>query len=114
MFKITPFRQVKWPVTISVPQDGGRVQKHEITARFDILPQSRLDDLVRGQRGADEDKDLLREVLLGWDGVADEDGVAIEFADAPRDQLLDIPYVRGALLKAYFEAASGSAAARKN
>lgn len=114
MFKIAKSRCVKWPVTISVPQSGGTVQKHKIEAEFDLLTQSRLQEVMAADRNDDGDAALLREVLLGWDGVADEAGQPVEFSDEARNDLVDIPYVRAALIRGYFEAASGNAAARKN
>lgn len=114
MFKIAKDRRIKWPVTISVPQSGGTVQKHKIEAEFDLLTQSRLAEVMASDRNADGDTALLREVLVGWEGVADESGQPVEFSAETRDDLVDIPYVRAALIRSYFEAASGNAAARKN
>lgn len=113
MFKIVKQRRVEWPVVIPVPQSGGKVQKHEITAEFDILPQTRIEEITAEARSGDQDKALLREVLVGWDDVAGEDGQPIGFSPEARDALIDISYVRAALMRAYFEASSG-AAARKN
>lgn len=114
MFKIAKDRRVTWPVTIPVPQSGGSVQKHKIEAEFDILGQSRLEEVMQEDRNADQDAALLREVLVGWDGVAGENGEPMPFSAAALNDLVDIPYVRAALIRAYFEAASGNAAARKN
>jgi len=116
MFKIAASRTIAWPVVIPVPQDGGRVQKFEIQAEFLMLLKSSLDEVTSAARsdGDDGDLALLREVLVGWSRVCDEAGNPIEFNAEARDALIDIPYVRLALLKSYFEASSGSAASRKN
>ena len=114
MFKIAKNRRIKWPVVISVPQDGGAVQKQKITAEFDILPASAVDQLMQEARSGDQDAALLFEVLVGWDDVSSEDGQPLDFSPEACKELVDISYARNALLRAYFEAASGSAAARKN
>lgn len=114
MFKIAKARRVAWPVIISVPQSGGTVQKHKIEVEFDLLLQSRAQEVMQVDRSADQDEALLNEVVVGWSGVADEEGHPVEFSLEARGSLVDIPYVRTALIRAYFEAASGNAAARKN
>lgn len=114
MFKIAKTRRVTWPVTIPVPQSGGSVQKHKIDVEFDLLTQTRLTEVMAEERNADQDAALLREVVVGWSGVANEDGEPVEFSAAALADLVDISYVRSALIRAYFEAASGNAAARKN
>lgn len=113
MFKIAKDRRIDWPVLIAVPQTGGTVQKHKITVMFVILAQSRLDEIVQEAGGGDQDKAVLGAVIAGWDGVAGDDGQPVDFSAEALAALLDIPYARTALLRAYFEAASG-AAARKN
>ncbi len=60
-------------------------------------------------------KDLPDRVLVGWKRVKDESGTNDEpFTPENRAKMLQIPYVRMALLKAYYEASQGQGAERKN
>ncbi len=44
---------VAWPCTIRVPLDDGKLEEQGCTARFRVLPQSRLDALYpAGQKSA--------------------------------------------------------------
>jgi len=108
MFKVAKTKTVRWPVTVKVPQDGGRTQDAEFTAEFDVIPQQTMDAVVLAAG------DLLDRVLIGWEGVADESGQATPYSSEAKKDLLDITYVRHALFGAYSEVQQGRAAARKN
>lgn len=110
MFKIVEKTSIEWPVNVEVPQDGGRTTKHSFSAVFRVLPQEEITSLAENN----EDPVFLSEVLIGWSGVADESGTPIEYSDEMKAKLLSIPYVRRAVLVAFFEASNGKAAARKN
>lgn len=109
MFKLTEKRTIKWPVTVDVPQDGGSTRPAKFTVEFRLLDQSDIDVSLAQARN---DAEFLFEVMQDWEGVADEDGQTIEFSDDTARRVVDIPYVRNALLRAYFEAVSGGR--RKN
>lgn len=53
-------------------------------------------------------------MLLDWREVTGEDGQPLPFTPEARDALIDIPYVRIALMAAFVEANNGQAAAVKN
>jgi len=108
------FRQVesfKWPVRIHVPVDGGRKEVREIEAEFRVLSPEQVAAHVAAARGGDESSDLaiLRDVLIGWSGVGGEGGDEIPYSDVWRDKILAVPYVRRAVITAYFDAVSGEA-----
>ncbi len=105
-----------WPVVISKPVDGGRVQKHEVTMDFVLLSQREIDDQVEASRASGEsaDVDILHRVLRGMGGFKDHAGNPIPYSEEMRDKVLRIPYVRIAFINAYFQAAAGQKAARKN
>jgi hypothetical protein len=111
MFRIATKRTVEWPVTVSIPQDGGKVMKATFTAHFEILDQARIDDIVFGRDP--EQSDLLDAALIGWRGVTDETGNELPFTPENKRALLDITYVRTALLAAHAQLHRGEAA-RKN
>ena len=109
MFQIATKTTCKWPGTVLVPQDGGKRGKQTFTAEFALLPDERSRALRNGEIS---DDDFLREVLVGWSGVADADGADLPFSDEARDRLIAIPYVRVALIEAYFDFVAGGR--RKN
>lgn len=111
MFKLEEQKNVKWPVTVNIPRDGGRTTKAEFTAHFELLPQTEFREIYEQENASDED--LVRRVLTGWDGVADADGQPIEYNEDAREMMIRIPYVRAAMVSAYLECSHGKAA-RKN
>lgn len=111
MFKLEEQKNIKWPVTVNIPCDGGRTTKGEFTAHFELLPQDEFREIYAQDNASDED--LLRRVLTGWDGVADADGQPIEYNEDTREMMIRIPYVRAAMITAYLECSHGKAA-RKN
>jgi hypothetical protein len=120
MFKLDDNEETiikNWPVIISVPQDGGAVQKNEISADYLLLPQDQLDDLLAASReseGGTTDADILRRVVIRVGGVADADGKTLDYMPELLERLIKIPFCRAALVTTYFEAASGKKAKRKN
>jgi hypothetical protein len=106
MFKLVNKRTVKWPVTIQVPQDGGGSRPSKITCEYELLPQAELDDLL----AASGDAAFLRQVVLGIDGLADEDGQTLAYSDEIAGQLFQIVYARNAIMSGYFEALAGGRA----
>jgi hypothetical protein len=111
MFKVARKRTVKWPVTVSIPQDQGKTTKATFTAEFELLDQQRIDDIVMGRDP--EQPDLLAAALIGWEGVADEAGNELPFTPENKRALLEITYVRTAILVAHAQLHRGEAA-RKN
>ena len=107
-FRLAKKRTVKWPVTIQIPADGGKVTPATITAEFEVLDTEEID------RVGNEGGDVLSRALIGWHGVADEDGNDIPFTEENKKSFLGITYVRAALYNAYAEVQQGRAAARKN
>lgn len=111
-----------WPITLILPVDGGRREKHTFDGEFKRLPQTRINEIVRQARAMErgrlnedeglEDQDAAREVLTGWSGVVDDDGKEIPFSSGTLAQLLEIPTVAGQIVRAWFE--SLEVAKRKN
>ena len=107
MFKLVENLEYDWPVQVRVPADGGKHKLQKFTAKFRAIGQDRTNELMESA-GLKVDEVLLREVLVGWgDDVGDSQGKAIAFDDDARDRLLQIPYVRTALAKAYNDSVSG-------
>lgn len=111
-----------WPVTLIIPVDGGRREKHTFDGEFRRLPQSRINEIIRlarlQERGRLDDgeeladQDAAREILAGWSGVVDDDGKEVPFTESAVGQLLEIPTVAGQIIRAWFD--SLEVAKRKN
>jgi len=109
VFKLAAVKSVKWPIDVPIPQDGGTVRKARFTAVFEMLPEGEYEEV------AALDGRVAERVLIGWEGIAPEDGQGeTPYSEEAKTQLLAIPYVRLAVLKAYLQAQSGTEAARKN
>ena len=98
----------KWPVEVQEPSDKkpGKFEKSEFTAIFKRVKISELEGLTEA-----EGVGLLKKVLVGWEGVNDEDGDPIEFSEAELDDFSDdvdwLKAVLAAYTDTYGEAKSG-------
>jgi len=113
-FVIKKDKSYTWPITISEPVDGGQFNDQKVRVKFKMLSQGRIDEIVKNE--AEEDADILNDVLIGWDdGVfKDESGADLAFNEDNKDLILSVPFVRGALVKGFFESIAGKALRRKN
>ena len=113
-FIIKKDKSYTWPVTISEPIDGGGFNDQKVRVKFKMLSQGRIDEIIKNE--AEEDADILSDVLIGWDDEAfkDETGVSLSFSPDNKDMILSIPFVRNALVKGFFESIAGKAFKRKN
>ena len=104
MFQIqTHDTPIKWPVTVSVPVDGGKVQDHVFTAHFHWLDGDDLDAAaVQGDEAA------AKAVLSGWgDDFSGPDGQPLPFNDETANNAVKIPYLRRAIIAAYYDMING-------
>lgn len=111
-----------WPITLIIPMDGGRRDKHTFDGEFRRLPQSRINEIIRLARAAERgrlnddeellDQDAAKEILAGWSGVVDDDAKEVPYGESALAQLLDIPTVAGQIVRAWFD--SLDVAKRKN
>jgi hypothetical protein len=96
-----------YPVTIQQVGDGGRVSKHAISVTYEMVKQDEIDALT-----PQGDIPLLARVIIDWKGIQGDDGEALPCTEDTKDLALQVPHVRSALLRGFFEAISGGA--RKN
>lgn len=101
-----------WPVAVVFPADGGKVEKSTFDAIFKRVSQTRIQEIRDAiTEGKITDVQLASEVLVGWNGITDG-ADPIPFSESARAQVLDIPTVAAAIVRAWFESLSG--APRKN
>lgn len=110
MFKLSQNRRVTWPVTVSSPQDGGKVTKEKFEVVFEVLTKTEQDQATA------EGKDLLQLQVVGWpEGPLAKDGTTrVTFTEEAKAELLGVLHARMALFEAIGEINTGRAAARKN
>ncbi|MFD1914113.1 hypothetical protein [Halodurantibacterium flavum] len=101
MLKISKNPEFTHKVRVRVPVDGG-YSDQEFKARFRVLPWDEVEKLDRNPT------EQLRQIWIGWEDIADDQGVPVPYSDAVRDQLAALLYVRVALLSAYSDAISGA------
>lgn len=121
-FTLKQSASYSWPITLIIPADGGRRDKHTFEGEFRRLSQTRINEIISAARAMErgratddeiiEDQDAAKEILIGWSGVVDDEGEAIPFGDTSLGQMLEIPTVAGQIVRAWFE--SLDTAKRKN
>jgi hypothetical protein len=104
MLKVTARPQFRHKVDARVPTDGGfRDEVFEVTYRLASDPNADM------STSALQD-DFLRDIVVELHELADENGNAIPYSDAVRDQVFELPWAKLAIFKAYFAAVRGERA----
>ena len=107
-----------WPVAFDLPIDGGRHERQTFDGEFKRLPQSKIGPMVAELQkledlgDLDQITDIARDVLVRWSGINDDQGKEIPFSQKALDELLEVPFLAIAVLKAYMDSIKG--AKRKN
>ena len=101
-----------WKVELQVPTDDG-YQDIDFEVKFKMIPQSKLMKLAAKQRkDGSTDAEIVKEIMVGWRGVIDNEGKEIPYSIKARDQLLDTMGVASAIGEVFFD--SRVRAKRKN
>ena len=99
----------KWPVEVKEPSETkpGKFDSHEFTAIFNRVARSVLEGVTESEGAS-----LLKKVLVGWEGIKDEDGDEIKFSEAELDDFADdvdwLKAVLAAYTSTYGEAQAGN------
>src|SRR6059058_3658975 len=110
MFVLKKGNEYTWPVSFETPSDGGKFDRHSFDCVFRRIPQSKIKEMVSNT--GMNDAEFVREVLVGWKGIKDEQGQEIPFSELSLEEILDVPGLSGAIATAYLESIAG--AKRKN
>ena len=112
-FQLKQSDSYSWPITLILPVDGGRREKHTFDGELKRLPQSRINEIVKQARAMEsrfsdddeilEDQSAAREILVGWSGVVDDDGKEVKFSESSLNQLLEIPTIASQIVRAWFD-----------
>jgi hypothetical protein len=105
VFVLDPTPTFAHQVKVRVPSDGGHLDQ-SFKATFRVLPieKSATFDLTDGPSSTA----FLREIVTHLDDIVDATNAPVSYSDTLRDQLLELPYVRSALVAAYFAAIGGA------
>lgn len=102
MFKVTSEPQFTHAVKVQEPVDGG-FKESTFKVRFRVIPMDQL-KAEDGEEGEAAQKVSLRKVIVSMSDLIGEDDQPLPYSDDLRDQLLDMAYVRLALLQTYTKA----------
>lgn len=111
MFIIDQSETYKWPITVKTLDEAGKTKTQTFTAIFKRLPQTRLEEIGKAQGLSD--RELCKEILLGWEDVTDAAGAALPFTTSTLDRLLDSAGIASLLVTEFIQSITGGAA-RKN
>lgn len=93
----------KWPVSVEEPTDGGTFETSTFDATFKRVGRAEFSKL-----GSKSDLELLKAVLVGWEGIDDEAGKPIPFSLEAIKDFSDDPYWIRGVLKAYTDTFDGA------
>lgn len=117
-FKLSGATSYKWKVAGKLANES-----YSFAAEFAFLDQERIDYLLVAsakraallQRGEDDSelegvnhRTIADEVLVGWDGVTDDDGEPVDFTAAAKGKFLRIQGVAKAVCDAWAESLEGA------
>lgn len=116
MFTFSPNPEFTWPVTVMIPQDGGKKMPQTFTARFRAAPVDDIEAMMSGDEvvrlpAVEREMRLIGKIVVGWEGISDAAGTPVSFSPEALRQVAGLPYVRRAVTDAYYDAINGKAAA---
>ena len=117
MFILSPKPlEVFWPVTLSVPMDGGEVKKFQIELKYKILDTDEFKEKYPAFENSSVEElanfeDRMRafwaDMVTDWKEVGDEKGKPIKFTKAKFAAFLKKPYVATAVTNGYHDCVNG-------
>ena len=100
-FKIAQSDSYKTKVEVETTTETGKKEKSAFNVMFKRLTQTEITSIVDTENLTFEE--LMAKVLVGWDGLIDADNEPLDFNEANRTALYEIPQARYALREAYWE-----------
>ncbi|MBN4063842.1 hypothetical protein JYT79_03570 [Cardiobacterium sp. AH-315-I02] len=109
MFKLQEeSASIKWPVIVSVPQNGGKYTKQKFHLDFNVINIETAKDDFNTDDDETQNQAFFKTVITGFhDDVKDVNGEPLEFNDENLRRLINIPYVLSAIGVAYRDCISG-------
>lgn len=107
-FTLAPIESLKVRIKFTIPADTGKKQKRaDLLVTYRKRPVSEqkefLEDMASRIEKEDtrEDGDVLEEDILDIEGIKDTDGNDLEYSPAVLEELLEMDYVRTALIEGW-------------
>lgn len=114
-FKLKTIESFKQKVDLDIPQDFGKSISASYVAEFKLLSRERIEEVTEQlTTGSLTESELLKEVLIGFEDVQDEDGQPLEFTDVNRNRFLNVQYVHAGTMKAFLKTFESKQSRRKN
>lgn len=106
-FRISPSKTFAWPVKVAFASEtkAGEVEEMEFVAHFKRI-NAKADVTALLKRAGNEDAIMANEVLLGWEGIEDEDGNPLEYSEENKAKLLEGSYDLAAACVVTFQEAT--------
>lgn len=105
MFKLSAEPTFRHKVRARVPVNGGHQDEtFEVTYRALTIEQMSKYDLTE----ASDVSEFLRAAIAELHDIADAQGNPLEYSDEVRDQVLNLPWARAAIVAGYFEGVAGA------
>ena len=115
MLKLATKNTYKRSIPVDVPLDMGKTERSTFIMEFKRLSVSETKALVEEAASrAVSDEEMLERYAVSWEGVVDDDGKPLAFNKTNIEKLMDISYIRKALMAAFIEDVFGKEAVRKN
>lgn len=102
MLKIAKRPEWTHEVHISVPVDGG-FETQTCRVRYRLLNEDALEPTDPNNAAQ-----ILRDVVVRIDDLADETGRPLDWNDAVRDTVFALPFAQAGLIKGYFRSVTGA------
>lgn len=110
MFEIKHIDSLLWPVKLSIPSDdGGAPEQAEFKVRFKYLPVPKFNEVL-DKLAESNGEPLIKEFILGWDGLADKEGNTFGFSPENLDYIMTIPYILIGINRAFIDCQMGRSA----
>lgn len=115
MLKLATKSTYKRNIHVEIPLDMGKTEKQSFVMEFRRLSVSETKDLIAEAQDRNvTDEEMIKRYAVSWSGLAGEDGEEIAFNNANLEMVMDVSYMRKAIMQAFVEDVFGKEAARKN
>lgn len=108
MFSIKEPDSLSWPVKVNVPTDDGEggTEEAEFQMRFKYLPVPELNQVL-SKLAVASDAATVKEYIIGWDGLADQDGKTLVFSPENLDRIMRISYMLVGINRSFIDCQMG-------
>lgn len=130
LLRVAKNREVLWPIKVSVPIDGGKLEEVSAKVRYKLLNQDEMGEWASAEMEMLRDSDdiekalarispqalaerraKLAERITGWEEIVDDDsGEPIPFSHETLLDLLTAPYIYAGFHRGLLDASRGAVA----